>query len=321
MDDPFCKRLVHAISSRSLADGSKIIGLRLFGGEPLLNMTACLALLEGVKTFCDKNRLVFRGGLTSNGVLLTQNTIKLLAAFVSSVHLTLDGPREVHDKVRTDGVGKATFDRILDAAKMLREEGIAVHIRLQLDSRYIDAAPRLGDQLREAGIESGNDISFSVVGLDNYNGCRSCGQHIEPGSSERILAKLPGTAAAGPPPTQIVPCIVFDNTLCVDPNGDLFQCITDIGRPSYRVGFLSAGGGFQFTRERQRWLRRDPLMFSDCGSCPALPLCGGGCPIKARQSCGSFQQSACSDRREAIDHRIREFIRTYEKKQTPTVPV
>ena len=84
------------------------------GGEPLLygGLTQALA--------CAK-QAGLRTTITTNGYFLTASRVAKLSQTVDLIALSLDGPPELHNRMR--GSARA-FDKVVNAAKQLREAGI-----------------------------------------------------------------------------------------------------------------------------------------------------------------------------------------------------
>ena len=60
----------------------------------------------------------------SNGTLLDHRWIALLRNSGAWLGLSIDGPKWLHDRHRRDRVGRPTFDRVMDAVRLLRQENI-----------------------------------------------------------------------------------------------------------------------------------------------------------------------------------------------------
>ncbi len=65
-----------------------------------------------------------RNTLQTNGVLLDDRWCEFLAAKGFLVGLSIDGPRELHDKYRVDRGGGPSFDRVVRGIECLRKHGV-----------------------------------------------------------------------------------------------------------------------------------------------------------------------------------------------------
>lgn len=84
-----------------------------FGGEPLLNLAVVKQLISYGKMAAKEINKRIKFTLTTNAVLLDENTIKYLEEEEVSVVLSLDGRREVNDRMRPFNKGKGSYDTIV----------------------------------------------------------------------------------------------------------------------------------------------------------------------------------------------------------------
>lgn len=130
------------------------------GGEPTLRgldfFRRVVALQKKYAKFGQK----VENDLQTNGVLLDENWAAFLKEHRFLVGLSIDGPRELHDKFRVNKGGAPTFDKVMAAASLLRRYGVpfntltCVHrfnasrpldvyrfLRSELDATYIQFIP------------------------------------------------------------------------------------------------------------------------------------------------------------------------------------
>ncbi|MBO7150945.1 MAG: thioether cross-link-forming SCIFF peptide maturase, partial [Clostridia bacterium] len=84
-----------------------------FGGEPLLNWDVCKRLVSYAREIEKEHGKNFRFTLTTNGMLIDDDVIDFSNREMSNVVLSLDGRKEVHDRLRVDYTGKGSFDTIV----------------------------------------------------------------------------------------------------------------------------------------------------------------------------------------------------------------
>jgi uncharacterized protein len=94
------------------------------GGEP----TLCgLEFFEKVialeKKYCPPGKRV-ENDLQTNGILLDDQWCKFLRKNNFLVGLSIDGPKELHDKHRVTKTGQSTFDKVFNAAMLLKKHGV-----------------------------------------------------------------------------------------------------------------------------------------------------------------------------------------------------
>lgn len=89
-----------------------------FGGEPLANFRLIRECVNYInETYSDAAQY----NMTTNGTLLDREKIRFLADNNFSVLVSIDGPKEVHDRYRVFRNGKGTFDRLMSNLEMMKE--------------------------------------------------------------------------------------------------------------------------------------------------------------------------------------------------------
>ena len=90
------------------------------GGEPTLaGLPFYRALSDYVKDHPNPKGVRVHYALQTNGILLDEDWAAWLAENRVLVGVSLDGPRELHDRCRVDREGKGTFDRVMAALRLL----------------------------------------------------------------------------------------------------------------------------------------------------------------------------------------------------------
>ncbi len=95
------------------------------GGEPtLLGLDFFRKVVELEKKYCPPHKRV-ENDLQTNGTLLDDEWCEFLTENKFLVGLSIDGPRELHDRYRKDRGGKGSFDRVFRGARLLKKHGTA----------------------------------------------------------------------------------------------------------------------------------------------------------------------------------------------------
>ncbi|MDO4344113.1 MAG: thioether cross-link-forming SCIFF peptide maturase [Eubacteriales bacterium] len=84
-----------------------------FGGEPLMNWQVVKDLVAYGREQEKLHNKNFRFTLTTNGVLLNDEVMEFCNREMANVVLSIDGRKEVHDKMRPFRAGKGSYDLIL----------------------------------------------------------------------------------------------------------------------------------------------------------------------------------------------------------------
>ena len=130
------------------------------GGEPTLRGLDFFRRVVALQRKYAKTGQRIENDLQTNGVLLDERWVAFLKEHHFLVGLSIDGPRELHDRFRINKGGAPTFDKVMAAAKLLRKFGVrfntltCVHrfnasrpldvyrfLRRELDATYIQFIP------------------------------------------------------------------------------------------------------------------------------------------------------------------------------------
>jgi uncharacterized protein len=94
------------------------------GGEPTLMGIEFFEKVVALQAKYKKPYQQIENDLQTNGVLLDPRWARFLSANRFVVGLSVDGPRELHDVHRFNKGGKPTFDKVMEAAALLRGHGV-----------------------------------------------------------------------------------------------------------------------------------------------------------------------------------------------------
>ena len=89
------------------------IEVDFFGGEPLMAMDTVKATVDYARSLEKEHNKNFRFTITTNGILLDDETIDYINENMSNAVLSLDGRPEVNDNMRPTVNGKGSYDVIL----------------------------------------------------------------------------------------------------------------------------------------------------------------------------------------------------------------
>jgi uncharacterized protein len=91
------------------------------GGEPTIMGLPFFESVVALQARYQKPGQVIHNDLQTNGVLLNAEWVAFLKQHHFQVGLSLDGPRDLHDKYRPTKGGTPTFDKVMQAAAMLAQ--------------------------------------------------------------------------------------------------------------------------------------------------------------------------------------------------------
>lgn len=95
------------------------VAITFYGGEPLLRFPFIQSCVNYARKLLSKKQIHF--SMTTNATLITPVMVEYFANKEFGIHVSLDGPEDVHDQYRMDAQGVGSFLRTLSALKMLFE--------------------------------------------------------------------------------------------------------------------------------------------------------------------------------------------------------
>jgi uncharacterized protein len=274
-------RLVAYIVSR---EDARHLSLTWFGGEP----TLAWDVIEDVTArLHDLDIDVRNAGLVTNGYLLGAARIARLDDLrIGSVQVTLDGPREVHDRRRFLAGGGPTYARILENVTALMDSSYSgsCAIRVNVDRENVARSLDLQAELMQRFAGKKVRVYAAHVETGPGGACdRACSLDLASWAAFVIDlyhqgGPLPhgGFFPSGALPGVCVATCRSD--LVVGPRGELYKCWEDVGKPHMVVGDLHAAEPVTDPGLQALYtLGADPFSDPECLACAALPICGGGC--------------------------------------------
>jgi uncharacterized protein len=94
-----------------------------------------------------------QNSLQTNGILLDDRWCEFLRRHNFLVGLSCDGPKDLHDRYRTDRNGRGTFDRVLEALERLRKHGVPFNVLCCVNRSNGDCPARVYRFFRDRGVE------------------------------------------------------------------------------------------------------------------------------------------------------------------------
>lgn len=305
-------RLIEFINRNS--EGKKGLVLNWHGGEPLLAFEAIKQIYDKI----EKRSLlkITHSSMVSNGYLLDEEKCRYLAERkLDYLQITIDGNKEVHDKLRKTKNGQSSYSRIIENIDMATElmPDCTIGIRTNINRDNKDGYPNLYKELSSRWKGKNCVIYHSFVLGDSYR-CGEKKSQIELSAEEKneFDARLAeegiiDAKSLYPKFDHGVFTCMDDNAYVVAPDGKLYKCWADVGISSRSIGDLSSGvRNLQIVS--QFMTASDKFSDSKCLKCGLLPICSGGCNL-----CRIKDEHVCHSTRlcDYTKHGIARIIETY----------
>jgi len=267
------------------------LNLAFMGGEPLVNRDVLRETTRHAASFAEQHQRTIGFSITTNGTLLTASDAEFFEEFGFAVSVSIDGPRDVHDRLRPFADGRGSFDRIMHNVRPL----LALQRRMQVSARVTVTPRNLGlretlDELVAAGFHS---VGFAPMlaapsGTDEMHEQSfevmlgeliDCGHEFERRSAAgrrypfaNLLNALKEIERGTHRP---YPCGAGAGYLGLAADGELAACHRFVGDEAGKMGSLREGID---GAARAEWLaERHVHRQEPCSGCWARYLCGGGC--------------------------------------------
>jgi uncharacterized protein len=257
-----------------------------YGGEPLVGKRPLIRMSKAFIAACDEADVGYDADIVTNGYLLDEKTCRELQdCRVSGAQVTLDGPPDVHDRMRPLAGGGPSFHRIVENLRHAVEY-FGVAVRVNVDSENLGRIEELLQILADNGLSGRLQVYLGhLVAVDDGSPAPSstykprCFTAKEFSQAELAFTELAmryGFSAPSVPGPSGAPCTaVRANELILGSDGELYKCWESVGNPQHVIGNIR---DYQNLNGRlRRWLSYDPFKNDECRSCIALPVCMGGC--------------------------------------------
>lgn len=277
-----------------------------FGGEPMLGFDRIVYICN----LLSKEGIKYRSSMITNGSLFTESNVRSLSLLnLKFIQFSMDGVGATHDKRRCFKGGKPSFSIVMKNLEMiLSTTEIPIVIQITIDRQNPNAYKEMLFFCQEnfpEYMESGRlQVGFNNVqnrtGFDINESCFT--------SEELISCEIDNLQEQRKDsviiPTLEKPCMFRSSWyFAIDPQGNLYKCIEQIGNPSKRIGSLKEDTISRHSIALSVF-QEDPFNDPECLDCPVLPICGGGCPIdRIKKACGESRE-VCSIYRNGLSRML-----------------
>lgn len=266
--------------------------LDFFGGEPLMNFDVVKQTVAYARQEEKEHHKNFRFTITTNGLLLNDDSIDFINREMSNCILSLDGRKDVNDRLRTRVDGSGCYDSVVPKFQKLveqRPKGKDYYIRgtftkynldflndvkhyLDLGFREISVEPVVSDQRLEYSIKE-EDLPCVFQEYDKLsNFMIEKAKSGHPFNFFHFMVDLnQGPCAI----KRLRGCSCGNEYVAVTPTGDLYPCHQFVGKEEWKMGNVLDG---TFNLEmKNRFALTNVYSKPKCKNCWAKFYCSGGC--------------------------------------------
>ena len=274
-----------------------------FGGEPLMNWNVVKDLVAYARTQEGPRNKKFRFTLTTNGMLIDDDVIEFANKEMHNVVLSLDGRKEIHDRLRVDYAGRGSYDRIVPKFQKLVESrggkgyymrGTFTHANPDFTKDVFHMADLGFTELSMEPVVCAPDNPAALteedlpIVLEQYEIlAKEMLKREEEGRGFTFYHYMLDLTRGPCIYKRISGCGSGTEYMAVTPWGDLYPCHQFVGEEAYRLGDVWRGVTNAPLREEFRSC--NAYARPECADCWAKLYCSGGCAANAYHASGSIR--------------------------------
>ena len=289
-----------------------------FGGEPLMNWEVVKQLVAYGRSLEEEHHKKFRFTITTNGVLLNDEILEFVNKEMGNMVLSIDGRKEVHDRMRPHRGGQGSYDEIVPKFKKAAESrgqmnyyvrGTYTHYNTDfakdvlhladLGFKQISVEPVVAPETEDYAIRE-EDLPQLLAQYDELavemikrrkegNGFNFFHFMIDLEGGPCVAKRLSG-------------CGSGTEYLAVTPWGDLYPCHQFVGNEDFLMGNVDEG--VLRTDIRDEFKQCNVYAKEKCKDCFAKFYCSGGCAANSYNFTGNVNGSydiGCELQRKRIE--------------------
>ncbi len=289
-----------------------------FGGEPLMNFEVVKELVRYGRELEKTHDKLFRFTLTTNGILLNDEIMEFANQEMNNVVLSIDGRKEVNDRMRPFRNGAGSYDLIVPKFQKFAESrnqtkyyvrGTFTHNNLDFSEDVKHLAELGFKQISVEPVVAKNTDSYAIQQedlpkiMEEYD---KLSQYIlekrkkgEGFNFFHFMIDLSGGPCVA---KRLSGCGSGTEYLAVTPWGDLYPCHQFVGEEEFKMGTVYEG--VTNTELRDRFKKLNVYAKDKCRECFARFYCSGGCTANSYKFHGKIDDAydiGCEMQRKRIE--------------------
>lgn len=273
-----------------------------FGGEPLMNWDVVKQLVAYARSMEKEHNKHFRFTLTTNGMLIDDDVIEFSNKEMDNVVLSLDGRKEVHDRLRVNYNNEGSYDKIVPKFQefVKRRGDKSYYIRGTYTHNNIDFTKDIEHmydlgfrQLSMEPVVCAPDDPYALTKEDlpilfeQYEKLADMMIEKEKQGDGFVFYHYMLDLSRGPCIyKRLSGCGSGTEYMAVTPWGDLYPCHQFVNDPKYLLGNIYDGVSNESITEE--FAACNVFSRDECRDCWARLYCSGGCAANAYHATGSI---------------------------------
>jgi len=271
-----------------------------YGGEPLVNWTVLNALLDKIRLLIENGKLPKKTTLNmvTNGSLLTYEIAEKLKNHNVQVSISIDGDDSATNTNRVYANGMPVYQDIKRGFQICKDAGMNIGASCTLSEASISDFDKTMHVLLDECEITNLGFNLIITGdgktnkeyneraakfiIDAFKIFRKKGVY-----EDRIMRKANAFVNRTVWPFDCG--ATGGNQIVVAPDGDIGVCHGFTPQKKYfPTNVYDNNFDIKTDATFAEWSMRSPINMPECQNCPALGICGGGCPFQAEIEEGSI---------------------------------
>lgn len=274
--------IIEFISNRLLKNNYTKLLLTWTGGEPLLHKNIIDYISKPLVKICDENNIKYHATLLTNGLLMDEDSVKLLKKLkVNDAQITIDGMEDTHNSRRLSLEGYNSFKTILNNVSVATKY-LPINIRINVDKKNKSEIKELLDYLYN-NLDYKNNDNITVT-INRVNKCKTSLSQEEFLEFYRYIydyfmidSKI---EINYPAPLSFACGAQCRDSYVIDPEGYVYKCWEEIGIKEAAIGTIDRID--ENCEQCQQFIK--DFWPEECNDCKYLPMCHSGCLIRKREN-------------------------------------
>jgi uncharacterized protein len=282
--------------------GRKNIEIDFFGGEPLLNFGVVKEAVEYGKDKAIKAGKSIKFAITTNALLLDDEINAFINENMYNVVLSMDGRKEIHNRMRPDMGGRATYERVVGKIKDILNNrtcgtyfvrGTYTRFNLDFSEDVIHIADLGFKSLSIEPVVAAPNAPYAIQEEDLDVISREYDRLLDecvnrlgrPDEFDFYHFKV--SLDQGPCVyKRLAGCGAGYQYMAVTPEGNLYPCHQFVGEEGFEMGNI--WDGVLKPQLREMFANSHVYTKDNCADCWARFYCSGGCHASSYKAAGSI---------------------------------
>jgi uncharacterized protein len=304
LDEQLAVRAIDWMAELAASEGRPTLDVHLFGGEPLQAGRLLDIVVHRTRLAAAERDLEPVLEIATNGVC-SESRARFIGEYFQTVSLSLDGPREIHDRHRVFPDGRASFSAVERTARILANSACELILRACVTEESTEAMAETAAWMAREFQPNAIDFEPLRTECNTLNGALCTPDPYRFASwfykAQRSAAQWGvnvSYSAAMRKETRICFCPIGSDAAIIETNGEVNACYLEkstwqgLGM-DLTLGQVSAGAGLEIDETMVTNVRDGAVPQPRCAGCFCRYWCAGGCHVSRAAVSGLERDRLC----------------------------